>query len=264
MPSYVDTHTHLYDKVYDQDRQAVFERAIEAGVTRMIMAAEDVETSRSLLELTQKHNFLYGAVGIHPGDVDKAKPQHINILDEILAGADRSKIVAIGEIGLDYYWTKENKETQQFYFREQLHLAFRHDLPVIIHDRDAHEDTLNMLFEAQAQGQLRQENPGVFHCYSGSPEFAERVLKLGFYIGLDGPVTFKNARKLIDVARTVPLDRLLLETDCPFLTPHPFRGKRNEPAYLPYIAERIAEIRGISVADVAEATTANAERLFNL
>ena len=264
---WVDTHAHLYDAAYASDRTAVLGRAAAAGVDRMILIAEDTETARRIQAMAAGDGRLYWTAGIHPSETDDTAETDLSELEQIIAGARTdasSKLVAVGEIGLDYYWTKDNLQAQQRLFRRQLELAHRYDLPVVIHDREAHADVLDLLLSARADGLLRAERPGVFHCYSGSPEFAVRLIELGFYIGVDGPVTYKNARKTVAAVAAVPLDRLLLETDSPYLTPVPHRGKRNEPAFIPLIGAQVAAVRGLTPEALAAATTANAETLFGL
>ena len=196
---------------------------------------------------------MYFACGIHPEEVDNLPSDY---LDTLRALSEEKKCVAIGEIGLDYYWRQDNKELQKKIFTEQILLAKELELPVIVHSRDAHEDTLNI---------LRQYKPkGILHCFSGSVETAKEVLKLGMYIGLGGAVTFKNAKKPVEVAEFLPLDRLLLETDCPYMAPVPMRGKRNDSSYIPYVAEKIGEIKGIEAQTVIDTATENAKRLFGI
>lgn len=264
---WVDTHAHLYDAAYDSDRTAVLDRAAGAGVDRMILIAEDAGTARRIQAMAEGDPRLYWTAGIHPSETDVTAEADLAELETIVAAArsaPSAKLVAVGEIGLDYYWTRSNLPAQRALFRRQLELAHRYDLPVVIHDREAHADVLDCLLAARADGLLRAERPGVFHCYSGSPEFAARLIELGFYIGIDGPVTYKNARKTVETAAAVPLDRLLLETDSPYLTPVPHRGKRNEPAWIPLIGARVAAVRGLTPEALAAATTANAEALFDL
>lgn len=253
---YFDTHAHLDDQQFREDQPAVLERARTAGVELILNAASDLASSKKTLELTRKYDFVYGAVGIHPHEAKEFQEQDLAQLGEL---AKQPRIVAIGEIGLDYHYDFSPRETQGRIFREMIRLAQKLRLPIVIHDREAHEDTWRIVQEEKAA-----EIGGVFHCYSGSWPWAQEIIKQGFYIALGGPVTFKNARKVVEVAQKVPLDVLLLETDCPYLAPVPYRGKRNEPAFLPKVAETIAAIKGISVEEVAAATTANAKKLFSI
>lgn len=254
----IDTHLHLDFDAFDADRDQVVERAVATGVIRMITIGINRETSRRAVALAEQYEAVYAAVGIHPNDAGewdesaKAELRHL---------AAHPKVVAIGEIGLDYYWDRVPRDRQQAVFRAQLDLAAELGLPVIIHDREAHADVLRVV-QAWAAEAAPGERQGVFHCFSGDEEMARRALDLGFFIGVDGPVTFKNARRLQALVAALPLDRLLLETDAPFLTPHPYRGKRNEPAYVRLVAEKVAELHGGSLAEVAQTTTQNAQRLF--
>ncbi|MDD6382581.1 MAG: TatD family hydrolase [Selenomonadaceae bacterium] len=253
----VDTHTHLNDGKFAADCDAVIERARAAGVTRMINMGDTLASSEQAVRLAEQHEGLYAGVGIHPEEAFEMTARE----DDILAAwAKQPEVVAIGEIGLDYYWEKDpdRRRLQQRIFIRQLDLARQLHLPVCIHDRDAHGDTLSIL-KREGQG-LR----GVLHCYSGSPEMAREFLKLGWYLGVDGPLTFKNAAKLPEVVKAMPLERLLIETDAPYMAPVPMRGKRNEPAFVRFVAEKVAELRGCSLAEIAQVTTRNAEDLYAL
>lgn len=260
----VDTHAHIYEEYYPGQIEAVLARATAAGVGRLVVPAVDLASSAEAVRLSRRRTNLYAAVGIHPGEVDNAGESDLEQLENFLLASRENRIVAVGEAGIDYHYTRANAGLQKVIFKAQIKLACRYDLPLIIHDREAHKDSLDCLLEAQADGYLRPRRPGVFHCYSGSVEFMQSLLKLGFYIGIDGPVTFKNAGRLKEVVAAVPADRLLLETDSPYLTPEPYRGKRNEPANLVHIAEAVAAVRGVTVADLAEETGQNADRLFDL
>lgn len=258
----IDTHCHINFDSYDTDRDAVIARAEEAGVDRIINPAIDIQTSQTVLSLCERYEGLYAAVGIHPNDTANLTQAD---LDRIAALAEQPRVVAIGEIGLDYYWDKSPKDKQFEAFEAQLALAQRFGLPVIIHNREASEDVIRIL-ESWVSGlpESLKSRPGVMHSFSGSMAIAERALAAGFYLGFTGPITFKKADETRAIATRVPLDRILVETDGPFLTPVPYRGKRNEPAYIPYIVERLAALHLVSVEDMAQATTENAERLFNL
>ena len=251
---FVDTHAHLYDEKFADDLSETIVRAAAAGVTRIVSMGDSMETSAQVVADTG-YSALYGAVGIHP---ENAVPLTREMRTQLLTWARRPKIVAVGEIGLDYYWEKDadRRLTQRELFAAQLHLAREAGLPVCIHDREAHGDTLRILQE-EGQGLA-----GVLHCYSGSLEMARELWKMGFYIGIDGPLTYKNAAKLPDIVREAPRDRLLIETDSPYLAPVPLRGKRNEPAYVVHVAAKMAEVRGESVEEVACYTTENAVRLY--
>lgn len=258
----VDTHVHLNFDSYDSDREAVYERAATAGVSTCIIPAIDLETSRLIPALCDAHPGLYAAVGIHPNSTADFDDPHI---DEIAAQAAHPRVVSIGEIGLDYHWDKSPKAQQFRAFEAQLALAARLELPVIIHNREANDDTLAILSTwVQTLPASLQSRAGVLHSFSGDLDMAEKALALGFYLGFTGPITYKNAEETRRIAAAAPLDRLLVETDGPFLTPIPHRGKRNEPAYIPLIIERLAAVRQSTPEALAAATTANAARLFRL
>ena len=258
----IDTHCHLNFASYDDDREAVIERAQAAGVTRIIIPATDLTTGQEAIDLAQRYPAVFASAGVHPNSTADFSDSH---LPRIEAQARLPRVVAVGEIGLDYYWDKSPKDAQQRAFEAQLELAARLEMPVIIHNREASEDVMTTL-ELWATDLPPSLNgwAGVLHSFSASPAIAERALAAGFYIGFTGPVTFKNADELRSVAAMVPLERMLVETDGPFLTPAPHRGQRNEPAYVPFIAERLAAVRSISVEELARATTENAVRLFRL
>ncbi|MDI6631161.1 MAG: TatD family hydrolase [Bacillota bacterium] len=250
-----DTHCHLDDERFDPDRAAVVGRARAAGVTRIITVGYDLASSRRGIDLAGSLTGVFAVVGVHPHDAAAAPPDYIEVLRRL---AREPRVVAVGEIGLDFYRDLSPRPVQREVFAAQLRLARELGLPVVIHCRDAHGEVCEIL-KREAAGLA-----GVMHCFSGSWEEAEHFLALGFHISIAGPVTFPQSTKLVEVARRVPLDRLLLETDAPYLTPVPHRGKRNEPAYLVHTARRVAEIRGISLEELASATTENAARLFGL
>lgn len=262
-----DTHTHLTDEAFDSDGSDCLLRAAEAGIGSLNLIGWDWESSAHIVDWVRAHSCesqaeLYAVVGVHPHSAEEWTEDIRASLGRLLDEASLNRIVAVGEIGLDYHYENAPREQQKLVFRAQLELAHEYDLPVVIHDRDAHADTLDLLLEAKKCGLIRSQQPGVIHCYSGSWEMAQAFLKLGFYLGFDGPVTYKNARHAVEVVSSIPLDRLLLETDCPYLPPVPYRGKRNEPAYLPIIGERIAQIRGMTPQEICDQTTENARRLF--
>ena len=255
----VDSHTHLNAKKFADDVEATIDRAHAAGVTRLINMGDTMDSSARAVALARAYGArgVYAAVGIHPEEAfEMTEAEDAQLVD----WTQEEHVVAIGEIGLDYYWEKdeERRALQRRIFIRQLDFARQLHLPVCIHDREAHGDTLSIL-KKEGRG-----IEGVLHCFSGSLEMAEEVVKLGYHLGVDGPLTYKNAAKLPEIVRKMPLTRLLVETDAPYLTPVPFRGKRNEPAYVRYVAEKVAELRGISFEAVAEATTENAVRLYNL
>lgn len=251
----VDTHCHLDLEQFDGDRAQVLERARAAGVERILVVGFAPERWGPALRLARSEPDVVVAVGLHPTEAARYDDA---IEADIREAAAEAPVCAIGEIGLDYYWMTAPAEVQRRAFLRQIALARDLDLPFIVHQRDAAEDALAVLEEAGPP------HRGVMHCFTGDPAYAERCLALGMYLGIGGAVTFRNARDLHEAVRTVPLERLVLETDAPYMTPSPHRGKRNEPAYVRLVAERVAELRGIPVEEVAEVTTANAARLFAL
>ncbi len=260
-----DTHAHYDDEDFDTDREELLESLSEAGVGLVVNVGADMESSAATIALTRKYPFVYGAVGVHPSDVSELDEEAFMLLSSY---CDEEKIVAVGEIGLDYYWDKSEREVQKEWFARQLVLADMKNLPVIIHSREAAADTLAVL---RAEKRRREELhggerkfEGVMHCFSYSAEIAQEVVNMGFYLGIGGVVTFKNAKKLVEVVESIDLEHIVLETDCPYLAPVPYRAKRNSSLYLPYVAEKIAEIKGISKEEVIEVTTANALRLYRI
>ncbi len=251
---YFDTHAHYDDRAFDADRFALLEAVHVAGVERIVDPGCTRESSRAALALAERFPFVYAAVGIHPEELDDSTPE---ALEEIAALAEHPKCVAVGEIGLDYYWDAEHKEAQKLLFRQQIALALELDKPVIVHDREAHGDSLAIVRDYPG---LR----GVFHCYSGSAEMAQELLRRGWYLGFDGPVTYKNARKTLEVLDVCPLERILIETDSPYLSPVPNRGKRNDSRNLRFIAAAIAERKGIAPEELAALTLENGKRLFRI
>ncbi len=256
----IDTHLHLDFHQYDDDRVQVIERALEAGVSQMITIGTSLATSQRAIELSDQFESVWATVGIHPNSASEWNDEAEVILREL---AQHTKVVAIGEIGLDYYWDRVAPAVQQQAFDEQLALAADLGLPVVIHDREAHEDVMNSL-RCWVKTLQADAPRGVLHFFSGDIEMAEEAIQLGFYLGTDGPVTFKKAYDLQHVVAALPLDRLLIETDAPFLAPHPRRGKRNEPAYVSYVAQKVAELKHLTLEEVAKKTTANARSLFGL
>ncbi|MGG4211261.1 TatD family hydrolase [Bacillus safensis] len=251
-----DTHAHLNAEQYNEDLEQVIERAKSEKVEKIVVVGFDRPTITRAMELIEEYDFIYAAIGWHPVDA-------IDMTDEDLAWikdlSQHEKVVAIGEMGLDYYWDKSPKDVQKEVFRRQIALAKEVNLPIVIHNRDATEDVVTILKEEGAA-----EVGGIMHCFTGSLETAKACMDMNFYISFGGPVTFKNAKKPKEVVKEIPSDRLLIETDCPYLTPVPFRGKRNEPSYVKYIAEQIAELREISFEELAELTTKNAKKVFRI
>jgi TatD DNase family protein len=250
----IDTHCHLEMDQFNSDRVDVIERAKNAGIEAMITIGSDLKGNKGALELSEGYDSVYATVGIHPHD---AKDFTDDIYRKLKEWATTEKVVAIGEIGLDYHYDNSPREVQREVFKRQLLLAKETNLPVVIHSREAKKDTLEIVRESGIR-------KGVFHCFSGDIDMAEKVVVMGFHISIAGPVTFKHAKKLVEVAKSVPDDYLLIETDAPYLAPEPFRGKRNEPSYLVNTARTIAELREISMGDLSRITTLNAKRLFRI
>lgn len=252
-----ETHAHYDDEKFDGDREELIAELREAGIGHVINVGASIESTKTTLELVKKHDFMYAAVGVHPSDVDGLNEKTFAWLAE---QTRLDKTVAVGEIGLDYYWDKEPEvqKNQRIWFQKQMELACEADLPVIIHSRDAAEDTMRIMKEVHAE-----EIPGVIHCYSYSPEMAKEFVKMGYYIGVGGVVTFKNAKKLVQTVQEIPIERILLETDCPYMAPEPHRGTRNSSLNLPYVAAKIAELKGISAEEVISITEQNAYHLFS-
>ena len=257
MMELIDTHAHLDDEKFAHDRAAVIERARESGIVKIITMGDSLDSSARSVALAEKFELVYAAVGIHP---EEAQPMTAATDEQIAAWAAQEKVVAIGEIGLDYYWEKdeERRALQRAIFVRQLDLARQLKLPVCIHDREAHGDMMKIL-KTEGRG-LR----GVLHCYSGSWEMAAELLKGDWYFGIDGPLTYKNAAKLPEIVQRLPAERILIETDSPYLSPMPFRGKRNEPAHVLYIAKKAAELRGESLEAFARATRENTRELYGI
>lgn len=251
-----DSHAHLDDEAFDEDRDSLIKDIFDSGVAFIVNPGADMASSKAAVELSEKYERMYAAVGIHPHD---SKDFSDEVLREIEELAAHGKVVAIGEIGLDYYYDFSKKEEQIPAFRKQLRLARKLNMPVIIHDRDAHKDVFEILCEENAF-----DTGVVMHCFSGSAEMAAEYIKKGAYISLAGPVTFKNGKKAKEVAKEVPIDRLLIETDSPYLTPHPFRGKRNDSSKVRFVAEEIARVREESFDYIAKKTLQNARKFFRI
>ena len=248
----VDTHAHIYDKQFKPDFEEVIDR-ISKELEFIVSIGYDLETSEKSVELAEKYPFIYGVVGVHPTEIKKYNDIVEKKLEEL---AKNSKVTAIGEIGLDYHWMEDPKEKQEEIFRKQLELAKRVKLPVVIHTREAMEDTVKILEDYKEIG-------GIMHCYPGSYETAKKLIDR-YYFGIGGVVTFKNNKVTKETVEKLPIERIVIETDCPYLTPVPFRGKRNEPVYVKYIAEEIARIKGISLEEVIKITTKNAKEIYGI
>ncbi|ORU00888.1 putative deoxyribonuclease YcfH [Anaerovibrio sp. JC8] len=251
----IDTHAHVNSEKFDQDRGKIITNAIENGVGAIINLGDTIESSKHVLELAEAYDICYAGVGVHPEEAFEMKNDDF---DKLSIWAKNKKVVCIGEIGLDYYWEKdpEKRDLQKRIFIQQLDLARQLDLPVCVHNRDAHGDTMEIL-KKEGKGIV-----GVMHCYSGSLEIARELVKMGWYIGVDGPLTFKNAAKLPEIVKDIPLERILVETDCPYMAPAPMRGKRNEPAFVKFVAEKLAELKGMDFEAVKRQTTINAKSLY--
>lgn len=253
MDNIFDTHAHYDDEAFDLDRDTLLPSLKSKGIGYVIDCGCDVASSEKAIELSEKYDFIYAAVGIHPHEAEDAKDGDLEIIKHL---TENEKVVAIGEIGLDYHYDFSPRELQKEYFEKQIILANELDMPIIVHDREAHEDTMQL---------LRKYKPkGVLHCFSGSVETANEIISLGMYIGLGGAVTFKNAKKPVEVAEYLPLDRLLLETDAPYMSPVPYRGKRNDSSLILYTALKIAEAKGMEAQAVVDAACENAKRLFGV
>lgn len=248
----VDTHAHIYDKKFDGDFSKVMER-INNELDFVVSIGYDLESSEKSINLSKKYEKIYSVIGFHPTEIKKYSEEAERKLEELVKNP---KVVAIGEIGLDYYWMDDPEEEQKKVFRMQMELARKLKLPVVIHTRDAMEDTVNILEEYKDLG-------GIMHCYPGSYETAKKLMDR-YYFGIGGVVTFKNNKVTKETVKKLPLEKIVIETDCPYLTPEPFRGKRNEPVYVKYVAEKIAEIKEVSLEEVIEVTTQNAKNAYSI
>ena len=258
---FFDSHSHYNDEKFDEDREQIINDTYNAGITKFVCAGYNIKSSLDSLELSKKYDFIYSICGISPNDIPQTEQELWKNLDEItkLVQNNKSKkLVAIGEIGLDYYWNKENKELQEQAFIKQIELANKLELPIVIHSRDASVDTINIIEENKVN------KAGIFHCCQQNQEMIKNALRLGYYISLAGPVTFKNAKNSADIIQMIPMYKLLIETDSPYLAPEPNRGKRNDCRNVKYVAQRIADVKGITLEEVAKATYENAMRIFEI
>ena len=249
-----DTHAHLNDPAFDPDREELMAGLARKGIGLVMNAGCSLQSSRDIIKMAEKYPWLYASVGSHPDSADEVNEE---VIEQYRKLCRHEKVMAIGEIGLDYYYEDIPRDIQKNAFRMQMALAKELDMPVIIHEREAHDDGMRIVKEFPTV-------KGVFHCYSGSAEMARQLVNMGWYIGFTGVLTFKNARKAVETAASIPLNRIVLETDCPFMAPEPYRGKRNDPGYLPKMAEKLAEIRDISVEEAVKITTENAKRLYRI
>ena len=247
----LDSHAHYNDEKFDSDREKVLNEIYNSGVTTIINAGYSLESSKKAIEIANEHEFIYATVGVSPNDIDN--------IEELKQMSKSEKVVAIGEIGLDYYWNKENKEKQQDVFIKQIELANELELPIVIHTREAVMDTLDIL-----KNKVTCKNKGVFHCCPLNIELAKEALKLGFYISCAGPITFKSSKNATDFINTIPMDKILIETDSPYLSPEPVRGTRNNSSNVKYVAQKIAEIKQVSIEEVAKQTYQNAKTIFKI
>ncbi len=254
-----DTHAHYDSEAFDQDRGEVLQSLAGNGVGKVVNVGASLRGSMATCDLMQKYEFVYGAVGVHPNDVGELDEEKLDLLRSMLS---YKKVVAVGEIGLDYYWGRESRELQQKWFRAQIELALEAELPVVIHSREAAQDTFDILrkYHFGKQG----FRGGIIHCYSGSAEMAREYVKMGYNFGVGGIITFKNSRVLKEVVAEVPMENIVVETDCPYLTPVPHRSERNCSIYLPYVIEEIARVRGMTPAEVEDATYRNAMRIYGI
>lgn len=251
-----DSHAHYNDKRFAEDRDAVLDSMQENGIGYIVNACAALPEMEGILEIAEKYPFVYATVGVHPHDVEDITEAD---LEKIRAYTKHEKVRAIGEIGLDYYYDNSPRDLQKHWFAKQVALARELKMPVVIHDRDAHQDTMDIL-----RAENVQAVGGIFHCYAGSVEMAKEILDWGMYIAFGGTLTFKNAVRAVEVAKYVPLDRIVLETDCPYLAPEPCRGKRNSSLLMHYVAEKLAEIRGVPAEEIAKITCENAKRVFGI
>lgn len=250
-----DSHAHYNDEKFAEDREELLKEIYNSGITKLVNAGYSLESSKSAIEIAKTHNFIYSTVGISPNDIDDYKKEY---LEEIKKLAKNEKVVAIGEIGLDYYWNKENKDLQKEVFVSQIKIANELNLPIVIHTREAIYDTLEILKNNNCS------KKGIFHCCPFNVDLVREGLKLGFYISFAGPTTFKNSKNAAEIIKMVPLDKMLIETDSPYLSPEPLRGKRNDSRNVKYIAQKIADVKEISLEEVAKITYENAKKIFEI
>ena len=254
-----DTHAHYNDEAFNEDREEIIKKIYDYGVTNTVVVGYDIEHSKSAVELANKHDFIYAAVGIHPSEIASSEEEIDWQILELEKIAQNEKVVAIGEIGLDYHWEKENKELQKYAFLEQIKLANKLDLPIAIHSRDAIMDTIEIL-----KGNILPNKKGILHCCQLNKDLVKAGLEAGFYISFAGPITFKSSKNAPEIIEMVPDDRILIETDSPYLSPEPHRGERNDSSKVVFVAEKIAAIKGKRLEEIAEITYENANRIYNI
>ena len=258
---FFDSHSHYNDEKFDEDREEIIKDTYESGITKFVCAGYNIDSSLFSLELSKKYDFIYSICGISPNDIPQSEEElwkDVAKITEIVKENKSKKLVAIGEIGLDYYWNKENKELQKEAFEKQIDLANELELPIVIHSRDASVDTIGMIRNHKVN------KAGIFHCCQPNQEMVRQALELGYYISFAGPITFKNSRNAPDVIKMVPIDRILIETDSPYLTPEPNRGKRNDCRNVKYVAQKIAELKNVPIEEIAKITYDNAKRIFEI
>ena len=258
---FFDSHSHYNDEKFNEDREQIIKETYEAGVTKFVCAGYNIDSSLFSLEMSKKYEFIYSICGISPNDIPQSEQQlwkDIDEISQIVKNNKSKKLVAIGEIGLDYYWNKENKELQKQAFIKQIELANELELPIVIHSRDASVDTLDIIRNNKVK------KAGIFHCCQLNQELVRQALELGYYISFAGPITFKNSKNAPEIIKMVPIDRILIETDSPYLSPDPNRGKRNDCRNVKYVAQKIADVKGLTVEEVAQKTYENAMRIFNI
>ena len=256
---FFDSHSHYNDEKFDEDREQIIKDTYKSGVTKFVCAGYDVQSSKKAIEISKKYEFIYSICGISPNDIPQSEEELWKTIDEISKIVQQNKkIVAIGEIGLDYYWNKENKELQKKAFIKQIELANKLELPIVIHSRDASVDTIDII-----KNNIVNKR-GIFHCCQLNQEMVKQAINLGYYISFAGPITFKNSKNAKEVVDLVPMDKILIETDSPYLSPEPNRGKRNDSRNVKYVAEKIAEFKNMSLEEVARITYENAMRIFEI
>ena len=252
---YFESHAHYDDEAFNEDREELLSDLTKNGIDYVIQTAADISSSKEGLNLAKKYDFIYCSIGVHPHEVKELNEDNFN---ELKILSKEEKVVAIGEIGLDYYYDNSPRDLQKYWFERQIEWAIEENLPIIVHSREASQETFNII------NKINPSKKGVIHCYSGSAEMAEEYIKMVYYIGIGGTVTFKNAKKIVEVVEKIPISSILIETDAPYLSPEPYRGRRNDSTKLKFIAEKIAQIKGLDLDSVANITKENAKKLFEI